>query len=127
MSTKKETQIEYPILKLLSGLFKELGLPGFVVVIVVFIFFVWGTPDQKKEFIDRFVLMKGAETDPFPFCLIVLVLVLLLVIGWVYFKKHIKMYEDEIQRLSKEKSELQEKLIEKRLKSSDEFQLNIIK
>jgi fucose permease len=118
--SKKEPKDEFGLLKILAGIFKELGLPGFVIVIVVFIFFVWGTSEQKMEFIDRFILMKKAESDPFPFCLIILVLILIMIIGHVYFKKMLQIAEDENKRISEEKSRLQEQLTKKELRSSDD-------
>lgn len=102
----------------LATIFKELGLPSFLIVIVVGIFFLFGSPEQKSEFIDRFILLKNVQEDPFPFAIVVASLLLIIIIGGYYQQKEIKKLKSENRRIGDEKTELQTKLIEKDLRSS---------
>jgi len=107
-------------LKLLTSVFKEVGLVGFIFVTVTTIFLIWGTNKQKEEFIDRFVLLKHTGDDPIPCVMVVAFLLMILVLATIYYNKMLGLRKEENNRLGKEKSRLQEILLEKTLHSSDE-------
>lgn len=106
-------------LNALSSILKEMGLPSFLLIIIVFIFLFLGTSAQHQEFIDRFILLKGASSDPFPFALVVSVLVAIIIVGGYYMRLDNKKLKEEIKRISAEKSELQKQLLGTELPTSE--------
>jgi len=123
MSKKKKSKQpptqESRSIKYLAGIVKEIGLTGFIVVVIVAIFLIWGTADQKREFIDRFILLKHVNQNPFSCVLVVVGLLFLLLIGSIYSSRMFKLRKEENNRIGKEKSELQELLLKKELNSSE--------
>ncbi len=115
---KEEGKGKYNLLKYLAGLFKEIGLPGFIVVIITFIFLTFSSGTQKEEFIDKWILMKKVEETPFPFIFVVLILLFLIVFSWISCRRVHKLDKGEIKRLGEEKSRLQEDLLDKKLNTS---------
>ncbi len=104
-------------LKYLSGIVKEIGIIGFIVVIIVAIFLIWATPDQKREFIDSYILLKN--NNPYHCVIIVVFLASLMIIGTIYYQKMLNLRKKENNRIGQKKSEWQEKALEKQLKSSE--------
>ncbi len=111
---------EFSLIKFFSGIIKEIGIPGFLVTIVVFIFLTYSSADQKREFIDRFILLKSNGEEFKPCIIIVVILLLIIVTGSIYFRKTIQLMKKENNRIGKEKSELQSALINKNLHSSNQ-------
>lgn len=103
-------------LSLLTSLFKELGLPGFITVIVTFVFLFWGSAEQKREFIDTFILLKNQ--NPFPCVIIIVSLIAVLLISTFFYRKMLKLRKEENNRIGEEKSKLQSELLNKKLRSS---------
>lgn len=97
---------------------KEVGIPGFMVVFVASIFVLFASGEQKREFIDSYILIKNVSQNPFPCILVVLFLLVMLVLQNIYFTQTLKAKKEELLRCGKEKSELQQLLIKKRLNSS---------
>lgn len=106
------------IAKVLSGIIKELGLPSFMFFCTLMVFIWYGTKEQKEQFIDRFVLLKTVQDDPFPFALVIVFLLFILFITIVQFNVRLKILQEENSRIGEEKTRLQNKLIEHELKSS---------
>lgn len=123
MSKKKKSKAKIPtggaMIKHLAGIMKEVGLIGFIVLVIASVFLIWGTVDQKREFIDTFILLKNSNQNSFPCVIVILTLFLLLVIGSIYSNKMLKLRREENNRIGKEKSDLQENLLDKNLNSSD--------
>ena len=107
------------VLKLLATIFKEVGLVGFMFVVTTSIFVIWGTREQKQEFIDTFVLLKNSADNPVPSVFIVVLLLLILVLSTVYNQKMLRYRKEEIKRLGEEKSRLQEILLQRTLSTSN--------
>ncbi len=93
MSKKKKSRKKIPaegaVIKYLAGIMKEVGLIGFIVLVIASVFLIWGTTVQKREFIDTFILLKNTNQNQFP-C-VILTLLLLLVIGSIYSNKMLKL------------------------------------
>jgi len=104
----------------LTTVFKEVGLVGFIFVVCTTIFFLWGTKGQKEEFVDRFILLKNPNDDPFPCIIVVVFLLLILVLITIYNRKMLQLRKDENNRLGEEKSRLQEMLLKRNLNSSQD-------
>ena len=117
--SKESVSQESSYIKYLAGIVKEIGLTGFIVVVVVAVFLIWGTSDQKREFIDRFILLKHIDQNPFSCVLVVVGLLFLLLFGSIYSSKMSKLRREENNRIGKEKSDLQELLLKKELNSSE--------
>ncbi|MEM9679473.1 MAG: hypothetical protein AAF901_04045 [Bacteroidota bacterium] len=103
----------------LSGILKEVGTPGFITIVLTSVFLIWGTLVQKREFIDRFILLKNTNQNPYPCVIVVVGLLALLLLSSIYSAKMLKLRKEENNRIGKEKSELQQILLEKKLKSSE--------
>src|SRR5213595_3930557 len=104
-------------IKFWASLIKELGIPAFVVLFFVLIFLWFASPSQKGEFIDKFFLLKDIKNNPFPFSLVVLALLLIIILQWIFYNKIIKMHKKENEKLGEEKTNLQERLLNKKLHS----------
>lgn len=104
-------------IRFLSALMKEIGIINFIVLFVV-IFLLWyGTPAQKEEFIDTWILLK--RQDSHATCIIVVVcLIILSIIGTIFYIGSMKLLRKENERIGLEKSMLQEKLLKLPLSSS---------
>lgn len=108
------------LLKYFTGIVKEIGLTGFIIVVVVFVFLIYGTAEQKREFIDRFILLKHvSSSNPFNCIIVVLFLVAIITIGGIYYNLIFNLRKKENNRIGKEKSKLQEQLTGRNLRSSD--------
>lgn len=103
----------------LGSLFKELGIPMIVVLFVMWFFVNKGKPEQHEEFCDRFILLKGIDTNPFPFFAVVILLVLVVFFQHYFFRLRLELLREENKRLGKEKSEWQERCLQKKLHSSE--------
>lgn len=115
-----QTVIDVTSLKFWAAAIKELGIPAFLVLFSTVIFLYYSTLGQKREFIDRFFLLKKPSEDPFPFSFVILVALLIIITQHVYYNKIIDSKDQENKRLGKEKSNLQEKLLNRNLNSSQE-------
>lgn len=107
------------VLKIFAGIIKAIGIPGFLVAFVSSLFWYYGTTEQKREFIDRFILLKGYANDPNPAAFVVSFLVFILILGAIYHVRMQALDTEEIERISREKRELQEQLTRKRLPSTN--------
>ncbi len=117
MPQENTPKINQSFLKFLTTLFKEVGLLGFVIIFLTFLFLVWGTAEQKRLFIDSYILLRSEEITH---CLVViLTLLAILVISSVYNYKIGKLRKEENNRISQEKSTLQKNLLRDNLNTSD--------
>lgn len=103
----------------LAIIIKEVGFPGFLAATLVFIFLAWGTDEQKREFIDLYILQKHMHQNLSVCVITISSLVLLIIMGGVYFGRLTRLRKEENNRIGKEKSELQQLLTKKALESSD--------
>jgi hypothetical protein len=101
-----------------AALIKELGIPSFLVLFFVMCFLGFASAEQKSEFIDKFFLFKEVSNNPFPFSFVILVLLLIIILQHVYYKKEVQLNKDEVSRLAQEKTQLQEKILGKKMTSS---------
>lgn len=100
----------------LITLIKDIGLPGFLVSSFVLLIIGWGSTDQKREIIDRYVLFKSGSGHIF--CgAIIAGLVVIMTIGVYYYRKILSLERKEIERLSDWKTERQN-IFERPLNSS---------
>ena len=88
-------------------------------VIVTAIFLIWGTIDQKREFIDLYILQKHAFQNRVSCIIVISGLVAVILFGGYYCRLGLKMRKEENNRIGREKSELQALLIGKGLESSE--------
>ena len=80
------------------------------------VFLIFATEAQKHFFIDKYILLKGEVT----YCLVVvLFLLVVIILGGSYLLKDLNARKDENNRIGKEKSDLQELLLKKELRSSE--------
>ena len=89
---------------------ERFGWPGAALIIAWRFLETNGSVDQKRQVIDMFILGKGIGAN-YPFLVMAGVFALLLLAQRVAWKKRTKYLTDEIDRLSKWKSEHQESTI----------------
>lgn len=103
-------------LKYLSGIIKEIGIPGFAVVFMAFALIFWATSKQKEEFIDTFILFKN--DNPYPCVIVVSFMGILMILGTIYYQKMLNLRKQENNRIGLEKSKWQEMALNRKLNSS---------
>lgn len=47
----------------LVDIFGRFGVTGGIIITIIMIFIIWGTTDQKREFIDKFILLKNLDAQ----------------------------------------------------------------
>jgi hypothetical protein len=107
MAENQNNGIESALVKGLTAVVKEVGLPSFLVLCAITFVIYFASPDQKKEIIDRYVLLKEIERNQLPACLVVLVLFGTIIARDWYWRTRVKLVEAERDRIGHEKSELQ--------------------
>ncbi|MCJ7633351.1 hypothetical protein MUP77_13310 [Candidatus Bathyarchaeota archaeon] len=86
---------------------KTLGWPGGIFVLGFWFFNAYGTIDQKREFIDMTLL--GKDTGRLFWVILIAVLSGLVCLAqWQYYRRQIKVLQEEIDRLSNWKTGHQE-------------------
>ena len=98
---------------------EHFGWPGALLIVCWRFVESHGTIEQKREIIDRFILGKGV-TGGYPFLVMGGVFVLVVVAQYYFWQHRTKVLINEIERLSKWKSEHQEKKIGTDLHHTDE-------
>lgn len=90
----------------LLTLCKEVSLVGFLVISVVSLILVWGSEDQKRAIIDRYILFQGVSGHVI--CTAVIAaLVVVMSMGFIFFRKMLSLEKKEVKRLSDWKTEYQ--------------------
>lgn len=95
----------------LIEIFGRFGITGSCILTAIYIFLQFGTIEQKREFIDSFILLKIAKSDNKIAIFIVIILVILFLFQNVFFRKKNKLKEQRIFEL-----ERQLKFLEKKIK-----------
>lgn len=106
------------IIRLCTTVIKEVGFLGFILIFAVLLVIIWATENQKQAIIDKYILIKDVEKNPFPFILIVLALIVIIILQGIYYRAIIKREKREIIRLSGEKKRLQKDELGKGLTTS---------
>jgi hypothetical protein len=94
-------------------LISVLGWPGFLVLVMIYIMHCWTTPIQKQEFVDLYILMKWSGDFRYFIYLVAFNIVVFFAQSRYYNKKYKErneILENEIQRLSEQKSEMHKRL-----------------
>jgi len=82
-----------------------------IIFVVVFTFFYNGTSEQKKEFIDKFILLKfpKEEQSYVYFALILIVIVFVSTLN--FYRNRLKIKEERIEELTKDIDKLHSVLL----------------
>lgn len=110
--------INFGLLIVITNIIHAIGIPGAIVAFFMFIILVWGTPDQKREIIDNWVLFKTACQNQMSAIIVVFATAIVMILQYTYFHNRKKLDKLEIERLSKTRTELQEYMIGKSLHTS---------
>lgn len=103
------------VFDLITKVIETFGWSG-AVLLAVFLFIVWyATPEQKQAIIDLYVLGKGIG-EMWPLVIISSVFGLTIFAQHRWYKKKLQSLQDEVDRIGREKGELQEKLLRKKLR-----------
>jgi hypothetical protein len=102
------------VFNLLTTIIETFGWSG-TLVIAWFLFIVWyATPEQKQAIIDTYALGKDIG-QMWPLILLSAVFVATTIAQHKWYKKKIKVLTDEVERIGREKGELQERLLSAKL------------
>lgn len=105
--------------KISSAVMSKVGIIGFVCISFVAYVFYFVPQDKKNEVTDTWLLFKCKECN-YVYILFLLSLCVLFVFQNYFYRKAIKLKDARIREISKEKSDLQEKLLNKKLNSTEE-------
>lgn len=96
----------------------KVGIIGFVVIVITFYIF-WFVPQNLKDELTNTWLLFKCETCQNIYSILIIVLVITFMFQNWFFRQSIKLKDNRIKEISKEKTELQEKLLNKNLKSTN--------
>lgn len=83
-------------------IFTRFGIGGGIIVVVTIVFLIWGSPEQKREFIDRYVLFKWPKgQEGYPFFVLLIILIIFIII-WNFYHHKIKLKDEKIKILTAE-------------------------
>lgn len=103
---------------IVTSLVDRIGLTGAVFFALFYLVITGATPAQKEQIVDKYVLWKGVSGQ-YPF-LIVAAVCAVVVLGQHYFyRRKLRVKDDEIERISKLKTEHQQRRINAPLHHSD--------
>ena len=106
------------LLQLAAAVIEAYGLPGLIVVYVMFVLEFWGTRQQHEQIIDMYLLGKGAYW--FPAAIVSIVAMFVVLAQHRRFTKRLKIKDDELKRAGDEKSRVQQERIDAPLHHGDE-------
>jgi hypothetical protein len=113
------TAIIITVIRFFTTLVDRFGWPGAALFALGTAIQLWATPDQKQQMIDMYVLGKSMYSW-WPLAAPSVVFVLLFWAQRELKNKEIRKIKDEMKRVGKKKSELQEKLTGRQLRHRDE-------
>jgi apolipoprotein N-acyltransferase len=103
---------------LLGECVRVFGWPGVVIFVYFYILLKFSTDRQKEELIDLYFL--GKDIGKFYWMMAICILVIIVFFAQRnYYKKKIKIKDEEIKRISKWKTNYQERTINKNLHHTD--------
>jgi hypothetical protein len=109
------TAIIVSVIRFFTTLVDRFGWPGAALIALGMSIQLWGTSEQKHQMVDMFILGKGMHTW-WPMVVPSVAFVLLVWAQRETNKKEIKKIREEMRRIGAEKSALQEKLSQRRLR-----------
>jgi H+/Cl- antiporter ClcA len=105
------------IMQGLGAVMNKVGIVGFIILSITVYIFAFLSQDKKDQLTDTWLLFKCGECNPLYIILITSLLALLLIQSYFYRKAY-QQKDQRIEEISKEKTKLQEILLNKKLKSS---------
>lgn len=96
----------------------KVGIIGFVVIVITFYIF-WFVPQNLKDELTNTWLLFKCETCQNIYSILIIVLIITFMFQNWFFRQSIKLKDNRIKEISREKTELQEKLLNKNLKSTN--------
>lgn len=96
----------------------KVGFSGFGLICLVFYVFHFVPEDQKRELTNTWLLFKCDSCNNL-YIILVLALFILLLVQNYFYRKEIYLLNRRLKEITKEKSKLQEVLINKKLNSSN--------
>tara|TARA_R110002096_G_scaffold417113_1_gene620630 strand:+ start:3932 stop:4297 length:366 start_codon:yes stop_codon:yes gene_type:complete len=115
---KGNKSVEVSVITALATIWKEVGMIGFVLIIMTFIFLFWGSGDQKREFIDIYILQKHNYHNIFPCTVVILFLFVSLILVVSFYSRMARTGKQERNRLGAIKTVDQSRALGKKLGSS---------
>jgi hypothetical protein len=105
--TPEATVSSFRWMTLLEAFVRKFGWPALVVVFGGWFIVQYASLEQKRELIDRYVLGKGIEAV-YPIGLLAGLFVVVLYGQYRFYQAEVRALRDELARVGKEKSDLQE-------------------
>lgn len=113
------TAIIITVIRFFTTLVDRFGWPGAALFAIGTAIQLWATPDQKQQMIDMYALGKGMHSW-WPLAAPTVIFVLLFWAQRELKNREIRKIKDEMKRVGKKKSELQEKLTGRQLRHRNE-------
>lgn len=105
--------------KLASMVMSKVGIIGFIVISIVTYIFFFVPQTLKNEITNTWLLFKCSECNNI-YIILLVILGILVVIQNYFYRTAIKIKDGRISEITREKSALQEKLLNKKLNSTNE-------
>jgi len=112
------TRIIIAVISFFTTLVDRFGWPGAALIAIGTAIQLWATPDQKHQLIDMYILGKGMLSW-WPVIVPTVMFVLLVWAQRETNNREVRKLKKEMRRVGTKKSELQEKLSERRLRHGD--------
>jgi hypothetical protein len=95
------------------NLVANFGVSGAIIVVILIILLVYGTTQQYREFIDKFILLKFQKNDYFILGYLAIILTFILVSDFLHFKRKIALKDERIKNLEQDVERLQKALLKR--------------
>lgn len=118
-ANKSSSESVISFYKIASLVMTKVGTAGFICISIIAYVFFYVPQNLKDELTNTWLLYKCADCN-YIYISLILVLSVLFFVQSIVYRKVLKMKNDRIKEITKERSELQEKLLNKKLKTSSD-------
>jgi hypothetical protein len=91
----------------------KFGISGACILTILYVFLNYGTLAQKREFIDKFILLKTSQGDNGYILYLVIIIVVAFIGQTVYFRNRIKLKNERIKELEQHSNALENKFLKR--------------
>lgn len=121
MSSKKSTNSKTSpgwLIETCGVVMSKVGMIGFIVIAIVVYIYKYVPQDLKNELTKTWLLFQGPQSNII--CIFIVIAIgVLFIFQQIFYHRAIKLKDQRIQELAEEKKILQEKLLNKPLKSTN--------
>lgn len=106
-SSDYPTILTINLIRFFTALVERFGWPGMLIFLGFYCAQTWSSAEQKRKWFDKYILGEGMSPW-WPFILVGLLLLFTVWAQRVTYKKKLRIMQEELDRIGREKSRLQE-------------------